>query len=109
LLKLARGHASYELGEHMLDEPNIVEFCPIHLLGGEERVRFESSPIDGPLAPWPEVGSRAMQRLVSGDDLVNGWVVVQAFRYRYQATFAGSVHIRMVLRDYLAAEVVWDP
>lgn len=77
ILKLARGHAIFELNEPMREEPEHLSFAPIHLMSRDDRRRFEESPIDGPIAPWPEIGSRAMQRLISGEDLSDGWVVVQ--------------------------------
>jgi hypothetical protein len=109
ILKLARGHAFFELNEPMLDQPTRLLTTPLHLLADEDRGKFEASALeDFPIAPWPEVGSRAMQRLASGADMVDGWVVVQPGRYRYQAIAAGFVSVKMVLRDYLAAEVIWD-
>jgi hypothetical protein len=59
----------------------------------------------GGLSVWPEVGSRAMQRLLAeGEE----WVTVQAGRYRYMATADSAVRVRMVLSEYLACEVVWS-
>jgi hypothetical protein len=108
ILKLARGHALFELNEPMLDEPDHLSFVPIHLMSNDDRRRFENSPMEEPFAVWPEVGSRAMQRLITGEDLAAGWVVVQENRYRYQAVAGGFVSVKIVLRDYLAAEAIWN-
>ena len=109
ILKLARGHASFELNEPMMDEPDAISIAPLHLSPESDGENFEASPIrDSPIAPWPEVGSRAMQRLMTGAALVDGWIEVQEERYRCQIVGAGFVSVRMVLRDYLAAEVVWQ-
>ena len=108
ILKLARGHAHFELNEPMLDEPDYLSFTPIHLMSRDDRRRFEDSPMEGPFAVWPEVGSRAMQRLISGEDLSDGWVVIQEGRYRYQAVAGGFVSVKIVLREYLAAEAIWN-
>jgi len=109
ILKLARGHAFFELNEPMFDQPTHLSATPLHVMADEDRSRFEASPLDEfPIAPWPEVGTRTMQRFASGADLVDGWVIAQPGRYRYQAVAAGFVSVKMVLRDYLAAEVIWD-
>lgn len=60
------------------------------------------------LSVWPEVGSRALQRVVEGTDLDGlGWITVQPGRYRYSVTANGGVTVRMVLSEYLAGEVIW--
>src|SRR5215510_3041293 len=65
-----RGHAYFEYGEPMLDAPKQVWFAPLALMNPEDRAGFENV-LDGHL--WPEVGSRMLTRLVTGQDLVNGW------------------------------------
>ena len=57
---------------------------------------------------WPEVGSRMMTRLLTGKDLAGGWVVVQNGVYRYAVMDAGPMLVRMILGEYLAAEVRWN-
>ena len=104
VLKLARGHAAFELNEPRLDEPSSLSFAPLVSLPPASRRRFESAP-DQVL--WPEVGSRGMQRLASSDMRVPGWLVVQPGRYRYLAFVDDAVTVRFVLSEYLACEVVW--
>jgi hypothetical protein len=102
ILKLARGHCLHELSEPHFEEPVHLSYGLLDLLPTDKRSAFEALPTAG---IWPEVGSRAMQRLaISGE---NQWVQVQAGRYRYAAFVAESVTIRMVLSEYLAAEVIW--
>lgn len=112
VLKLARGHAAYELSEPKHDDPKSVAVVPLPLLSEEARAQFEAGPRCGELAPWPEVGSRAFQRLAysvtAGFDFDGGWVEVQPGRYRYLAFADGGVTIRMVISEYLACEVIWD-
>ncbi len=107
ILKLARGHALFELNEPQYQSPSNMGFCPLPLLSEEERVRFESSPDTGLL---PEVGSRAMQRGINlgTPGFSSEWVVVQKNRYRYLAAITGGLVVRMVLSEYLACEVIWD-
>jgi hypothetical protein len=107
-VKLARGLVDFELNEPQLQEPSAISVVPLALMSANDRRWFEGEP--GGLALWPEVGSRAMHRLVAGDEdsFVNGWIVVQQDRFRYRVTQDGSMRARMVLREYLAVEVAWD-
>jgi hypothetical protein len=106
VVKNARGHALYEIGEPMPWEPSGVGISPIALLSDQHRDLFENLPDD---LLWPEMGSRMMQRMVRGDLQPGGWVEVQPGVYRY-AVFQtrGELLVRLVLHEYLAAEVAWD-
>ena len=105
VLKLARGHAAYELNEPHVEEPLGLSFVPFELMDPEVRMTFESPP--RPLI-WPEVGSRAMQRLAVSFPAGSDWIVAQPGRYRYLAAAGESVVVRLVLSEYLACEVVWS-
>ena len=105
LVKNARGHALYELGEPMLDAPSDVWFAPLFMLDDKEREAFEGVD-NGSL--YPEVGSRLLSRVVMGHDLSNGWIIVQPNVYRFAVQYLGGTEIRMVLHEYLAARVSWD-
>ena len=60
------------------------------------------------LAVWPEVGCRMMTRLLTGQDMVGAWVIVQDGVYRYSIDeCSGGIRVRTVLHEYLAAEVRW--
>lgn len=109
LLKLARCHVAFELNEPRTDDPEYVWFTPLATLSQEARDKFEGDG-EGELAGWPEVGSRAMQRLLVFDNDVcdDGWLEVQAGRYRFRPYADGDVGVRIVLREYLACEVRWD-
>jgi hypothetical protein len=107
VLKNARGHAAYEFGEPMLDEPRQVYFVPLVSMTEEQRIDFENSDSEHSL--FPEVGSRMMTRIMTNEDLENGWVIVQDDIYRYSVTHEGSVlRVKSVLREYLATEVLWS-
>jgi hypothetical protein len=109
VLKLARCHAAYEYNEPQLEEPNYVGFSPLPAMGDTEREAFERSG-EGGRAGWPEVGSRAMQRLlVVGSDVYSeGWLVVQEGNYRFRVSQADGLTVKIVLSEYLACQVVWD-
>lgn len=106
VLKLARGHAAFELNEPQLEEPAVIAFAPLHTISDDARRDFEASPVGDSAVGWPEVGSRAMIRLVEST-AYDGWVTVQPDRYRYSACTAIGVVVRIVVGEYLACEVVW--
>jgi hypothetical protein len=114
IVKLARGHAAYELDAQEHSHPKHVAFAPIHILGSEDLQRFENSHRQGysQLAGWPEVGARAMQRMrvVTPDNLIlgNDWMEVQVGQYRYLVIDdEGDLIVRFVIGEYLACEVIW--
>lgn len=108
VLKLARCHAAFELNEPQLHDPSHLEIKPLPLMTEDEREAFERD--DDVLDVWPEVGSRAMQRvLVAGTDaFVEGWVTVQEGNYRFRTSQANGLTVKIVLREYLGCEIIWD-
>lgn len=56
VMKLARGHAAYELSEPKFEEATAVAYSPFGLLSADSRAAFESLPSP---SMFPEVGSRA--------------------------------------------------
>jgi hypothetical protein len=102
VLKLARGHAAYEYNEPRLEEPDCISFKPIVTMDETERQAFEGSDKTG-LAAWPEVGSRAMRRLlVVGSDVYSeGWLVIQEGNYRFHVSQEDGLTVNIVLREYL--------
>jgi hypothetical protein len=104
VIKNARGHAFFEFGEPMLDEPEHVWALPLAFLTEQQRKEFEAVTT----LAWPEVGSRMMIRMASGADLENGWITVQDGVYRYAVLQEGTLLVRSVIRNYLATEVFWS-
>ena len=107
VVKNARGHAFYEYGEPMLTEPEHVWTRPLVTMTAVEREEFENSATPEKLAPWPEVGSRMMTRVLTGQDLRDGWVIVQDGVYRFRVEQYDVMLVRSVLFEYLATEVYW--
>ena len=103
IVKNARGHAFFELRQPMTSAPSQVEIIPLEHMSSQQRNEFENPR--GHFG-WPEVGSRLMQRMVTGECGLGGWITVQNGVYRYAVSEAYTV--RIVLREYLAAMVVWD-
>lgn len=109
LLKLARGHAAYEYNQPQLREPDYLNFKPLGAMNEGERAAFERAD-EGGFAAWPEVGSRAMQRLLVVDTGVfsEGWITVQDGIYRFHVSDENGMVVKIVLREYLACEVGWE-
>ena len=104
MVKNARGHMLFELGNAIESPPTKVNIVPIQQLSPWQLDQFEHPTST---AGWPEVGSRMMLRLIeTGECGEGGWIEVQRGIYRYAVD--EWPRVRMVLREYLAAEVAWD-
>lgn len=105
VVKNARGHAFYEYGEPLFGDPLAMSVEPLEFMNSAQRREFEGCE-SGTLASWPEVGSRAMQRLMTGQDMIGPWVTVQDGVYRYAVWEHGpGLKVRSVISEYLATEV----
>ena len=104
VLKLARGHAAFDLNEPQFDQPESVSIRPLISMSDEERTNFETPPES---SIWPEVGSREFQRLALRWPGGSSWLSVQPGRYRYLASVGDGIVVRIVLSEYLACEVTW--
>lgn len=107
LVKLAKGHALYELHESCAREPDRFSCVPFELMDLRQREYFENP---NTLSVWPEVGSRAMRRLVGegSDATPSGWINVQPGRYRFHASVANGIEVRIVIHEYLACFAQWE-
>jgi hypothetical protein len=109
IMKLARGHAAFQLGLPQLGEPEEISFRPFVVMSDEQRTIFElGSKSSAPL--WPEIGSRAFISVAQSDAVAyeKDWLTVQKSRYRYFVDHTvGGLVIQMVLSEYLACRVVW--
>lgn len=121
MLKLARGHAAFELSQPCKEDPNHYWCGALDTLTKEAQEGFDSAHIQ---QIFGEVGSRNYQRMYAAEVtlksesdvqqkmrvIVNDWVDVQVGRYRYLAI--DDIHgviIRIVISEYLACEVAWEP
>ncbi len=120
MLKLARGHAAFELSQPCSDKPDHFWYGQLGSLSEEVRNSFCSAHVQELLG---EIGSRNMQRLYvtevtlrsEADEentlelVVNDWVDVQEGYYSYLAIEdIYGVVIRIIISDYLACEVGWE-
>ena len=106
IVKNARGHGYYELGDpnEVAGSPTSAWATTLVNFNHEQRDRFFS--MESGLVGWPEVGSRAMIRAIEGHDLQGGWIVVQEGVYRYSVD--QGTRVRSVLLEHVITEVVWD-
>jgi hypothetical protein len=120
VLKLARGHAAFELSQICRDEPTSLWWYPISMMTDAEREDFEASHV---VQMFGEIGSRASQRFMAtqitleslnGETstmmnlVINDWLDVQEGCYRYLAIDDdGEIKIKIVIAEYLACEVTW--
>lgn len=107
IVKNARGHAFYEFGESMLEEPTHVWSSPLETMTEQKRSEFETVNQEE-ICGWPEVGSRMLTRMLTGQDVSGDWVVVQDWVYRYTVAQQGYMVVRSVLFEYLATAVFWS-
>jgi hypothetical protein len=108
VLKNARGHAYFEFGEPVLEEPDHVWAMPLVSMSAQQRTAFEAVGAGGTIAGWAEVGSRMMTRQITGQDMAGGWVIAQPGVYRYAVFQNGTITVRSVIREYLATEAFWS-
>lgn len=119
MLKLARGHAAFELSQVCRSVPTNFWCGPLASLPHDQREAFDSVHFQ---QLFGETGSRNQQRMIvthiflqsdSGDQhqlgmLINDWVDVQDEHYRYIAIDdLDGIVIKIVVRDYFACEVAW--
>lgn len=109
IMKLARGHAAFQLSLPQLGEPEEISFVPFVVMSDEQRTTFELGPTSS--APlWPEIGSRAFISAVKSSTIAyeKDWLTVQESRYRYFVDHTGvGLVTKIVLSEYLACRVVW--
>ena len=119
MVKLAKGHAAFELSQPCREEPDHYWCSPLNSLTQEELESFDAAHVQ---KIFGEIGSRNMQRMFATEVklksesgelktmkvLVNNWIDVQETHYRYLTVDEiGHIAIRMVISDYLACEVGW--
>jgi len=119
MLKLARGHAAFELGVPRREPPTAMFCLPIHLMTDAAREDFNAAHVP---EVYGEVGSRGFQRAIvtrftllnaRGDEstlnfLLQDWLEVQEERYRYLAVETPTASsVKFVIGEYLACGVEW--
>ena len=107
--KNAQGHVLYELGQPTMTEPTSVDIVPLQNLSDQQWGQFERGEYNA-TSLWPEMGSRLMQRVAGGFGIDwGGWIEVQlgVYRYAVEQSFNG-ISVRIVHREYLAAEIQWS-
>lgn len=107
IIKLAKGHLSYENSEPMFEEPKYIGFKPITAMTQNEIDCFLSS---SELPQASEVGSKLIRNfLMDNNKKANSnWVIVQPDNYSYAVSVhLGSVSVKILICNYIAAEIIW--
>lgn len=107
LIKLARGHVVYMLSELMYDEPDHISFIFYPEMPDDKFDEFNSIHKMNVL---PEIGCRAFRQVVTDDFgiLYSIWDIIQEGRYRYIVFVDSMITVRIVIGEYLFAEIIWD-
>lgn len=106
LRKNGTGHVLYELNESpkFFSEESRFRAGLLANMPEPRRRSFEQ-PVLATI--YPEIGSRAFQRLATATEPFYEWIVVQPNRYRYMAGFENGHFVRIVVRETLAVEITW--
>lgn len=110
IVKLARGHAAYELSLPQLEDPIEVQIRPFIAMSERDLHAFENAGA-GEMRGWPEVGSRALHRAVGARPHASQsgpWITVQVGHYQYKVDQENGVRVQIVLGEYLACSVAWE-
>ena len=102
LVKYAKAHTLYEMGERMIGMPTHVAFVFKNQIGTELLAQFEAvqqSPV------YPEVASRLLQRIVQQGE--NSWLIVQDNQYRYSISYDPIISVKIVISETLLGEISW--
>lgn len=112
LLKLAKGHAGFELDYVNFDNTETqIWYEFIFNMSENDLYEFNSIPT---YQVYPEVGSRGMyiiQNIVTGDaQTFANWMDVQDGQYRYQVSYNdnGSISVKIVILELLYCEVNFE-
>jgi hypothetical protein len=107
ILKLVRGHAKFENSEPQFDLPIHYSIRPLTTMTDEESNSFLKI---NHTERFPEVGSRAMINLIKDNESTNArWIIVQQPNYSYNVNLGlGRLTIKIIIWEYLAAEIVWE-
>lgn len=105
IVKNARCHVLYEASEPHWGEPDEVFLSPIELMSDE---MWKNFLVSNHVQPWPEVGSRWMQRIVGENAFDhNGFYNFQNGTYRFRIELEGGIGVSSVIWNYLATRVIW--
>lgn len=105
--KIARALWRFEMGPGTESLAADVRFAPLATMSDDARDQFRRIRMPDLL---PEVGSRAMLRILASGPPRNDWVTVQAGRFEYAVeAFGAAGRVKTVMSSYLATEVDLRP
>ncbi|HPJ03184.1 MAG TPA: hypothetical protein PKU80_10125 [Candidatus Limiplasma sp.] len=101
--KFALCHIQYETGTKAYSAPSYLTYSFIPQMSPQEYYEFNNPVSDTIL---PEIGCRLFQRIYDNGD--NFWIIIQGGSYRYYVNAGSSVFVRIVIKEMLFCEVVWN-
>ena len=112
VVKNARGHVYFQHSKPVFHSPEFVRVQPLHTMSQIQQAEFLYSDTDN---VWPEVGTRMLHRMAenfanfkpSCDKNDWFWIVAQKSIYRYAINVVGKIRVRILIREFLAADIVW--
>jgi hypothetical protein len=120
VLKLARGHLTFEMCEIALCHPTNMRVSFFHNMDEEEISNFESlvevdlfyeiSRATSDIAVIEcSLYNEKEDKHIKIEKLFYAWQDVQEGRYRYMCAFnSGLLIVRLVISEFMLAEVIWD-
>ena len=104
-IKLGKGHLAFEFNSPQYDDPESIELFLLDDISSEECGSFNAVP---QMAIFPEIGSRASQRMVISESNIGlGWQIVQEDRYRYLVASLDFLLVRIVVSEYIGCRIIW--
>ena len=110
--KIALGHVAYE-HYPIFDRPAQIDIALLSVISEQEKAAFENIPFRA-VNVLPELGTRSSMTAIvmTHHDhsalLIKNWIEVQSSQYRY-AVEPDQMTVRMVLGEYIACKVVFEP
>jgi hypothetical protein len=107
ILKLARGHVSFEASAPVWRRPDQVAYQPVYTMTEEEQEDFFLEP---EITLYPEIGSRMFIQMIENRPGItySAWNEVQKGCYYYLINVSqGEIKVRIFISDILAIECIW--
>lgn len=106
VFKLASGHSLFKQNIPQYNTPASIKWFYLQTLDVTDRHLFEQEP---QMDIFPEVGSRTVIVIDAYGCPRYSWEIVQEGTYRYLvASDENSIIVKIVFREFLACEVIWE-
>ena len=103
-IKLAQGHALFELHSPCSEPPDSIRIAPLLAMSLRNVTSSRIHPCRLSSRSWE---LEAPPSLTEGGLVGHPWLEVQAGRYRFHASIEDGVSVRIVIHEYLGGHVQW--